>query len=68
MMAVSVDFEVDLEQIAIENTRCLGYDGLKEKQLESLYLFSKAMTLLLPYQPVMASHLFMQPCHIRLTG
>ena len=41
MMASRVNFEVDLAQIAqynlwcIEAARRLGYDGLKEKQLEA---------------------------------
>ena len=36
---VSVDFEVDLEQIAIESAQRLGYDGLKDKQLEPIVFF-----------------------------
>ena len=36
---VSVGFEVDLEQITIESAQRLGYDGLKEKQLEAIVSF-----------------------------
>ena len=36
MMASRVNFEVDLAQITIEAARRLGYDGLKEKQLEAV--------------------------------
>ena len=36
---VSVDSQVDLKQIAIESAQHLGYDGLKEKQLEAIVSF-----------------------------
>ena len=65
---VSVDFVVGLEQITIESAQCLGCSGLKEKQLEAIASFLQGNDTFVPLPTGMASHLFKQFCHIRLTG
>ena len=39
MASNSLDVSMDFKQIAIESAQCLGYDGLKEKQLEAIVSF-----------------------------
>ena len=63
---VSVDSQVDLKQIAIESAQRLGYDRLKEKQLEAIVSFLQGNDTFVALPTSYGKSLIYAVCHICL--